>query len=385
MLKSLSTRFILSAILLATSSFAWSPIAHRGVFHDIDNSQCNSENTIGALYRANDLNVPGAELDLRLSSDGVIMVTHDQLANRQTKDDNYHGILNSIDVAIGRQPNVNGIPINSAPASTWNDAPLKSYGRNGRFVNDGTQKMETLDEMLGHYSDLISGNGGKEFTLFLDIQDPQILSGAAKLVKQHGLQNDVILKFFVKSAINSANYRYNGPETCAAYANYNGLTGLKIAPQFNDGQMTFSGGNAYIDVFNAQLTIEEVLNCWAEAGEKYHAEGAILTHVAASVPANNKPAYKAAASALYWARQNNRITISILPNPDAGFNQGGTCTLWSFQSNNVAAAQFNEDARSAKLDFINAQKPDYVIVDIMGDVSKNRFITDFDIYTLYLC
>jgi glycerophosphoryl diester phosphodiesterase len=53
-------------------------IAHRGA------SGYEPENTIIAFQKALDLNVRGIELDVHLSSDGEIMVIHDETINRTT-------------------------------------------------------------------------------------------------------------------------------------------------------------------------------------------------------------------------------------------------------------------------------------------------------------
>ncbi|TKY87576.1 hypothetical protein EX895_003590 [Sporisorium graminicola] len=384
-LHKLSTYVIAAVALSSIPVFGWQPIAHRGVFHDVDDRQANSENTVGALYRADDLKMPGVELDLRLSSDGVVMVTHDVLSNRATTVDNYDGRLNSVRVALGAQPSVAGIRIDSRTGNQWNHTPLKIYGRNSQLVSDGTQKMETLDEMLGHFSDLIAGNGGRPFFLVLDIQNPEIFEKAADLVRSHRLQNSVYLKFFATSAIDSSSYRYQGAKTCAAYANYNGLTGLKIIPQINNGELVNNGGQPKINVFQTQLSIEDYLACWRDAEE--YSVSADLTHVSASVAAGDHVAAIGAENALKWAKQNSRGTMSILPNPDAGSLSRGSCTYWSFQSNNVAAQTFDQNARRVKQAFINdlSRYIDYVVVDTMGDVGANTYYTDFDKYVSYLC
>ncbi|CDU24358.1 uncharacterized protein SPSC_03429 [Sporisorium scitamineum] len=370
--------YVIAAVALSSTAFGWQPIAHRGVFHDVDDSQANAENTVGALYRANDLNLPGVELDLRLSSDGVVLVTHDNLSNRATTVDNYDGHLNSVRVALGAQPSAAGININSRTGDQWNHTPLKIYGRNSQLVSDGAQKMETLDEMLRHFSDLIAGNDGKSFFLVLDIQSPQIFERAADLVRSHNLQGSVYLKFFATSAIDSSSYRYEGAKTCAAYAHYNGLTGLKIIPQINNG------GQPKINIFQT-LSIEDYLACWRDA-ENYIVS-ADLTHVSASVAAGDHIAAIGAENAIKWAKANGRGTMSILPNTDAGSSSRGSCTYWSFQSNNVAAATFDQNARSVKQTFFNdlSRYIDYVVVDTMGNVGANTYYTDFDRYVSYLC
>ncbi len=381
--------YVAAAAVLAGMSFAWQPIAHRGVFHDVDDSQANAENTVGALYRANDLHMPGVELDVRLSSDGVVLVTHDVLTNRATVVDNYGGKLDSVDVALRKQPAVAGINIGSRTGAEWNHTPLKIYGRNSKLIDPSPQKMETLDEMLDHYKDLIAENGGKDFFLMLDIQSPELLERCADSVRSHGLQDSVYLKFFATKAIDSSSYRYKGPETCAAYAHYNGLTGLKIIPQFNNGEITNRNGQPVIDVFQTQLSVEDYLDCWAGAELNYRNVAASMTHVSASVAANDQVATVGATNAINWAKNkhNNRGTISILPNPDTGFIQNRYCSYWSFQSNNVAAAPFNQEARTAKANFIKDMggKIDYVVVDTMGDVGHNRYITDYESYIVYLC
>lgn len=90
-----ATRRLTFALLaiLATPSCAYQAIAHRGVFHDRNDNYRLAENSVDALSRANSFGLAGAELDLRLTSDGVVVVTHDVVSNRATLEDNYSGRL----------------------------------------------------------------------------------------------------------------------------------------------------------------------------------------------------------------------------------------------------------------------------------------------------
>lgn len=107
--------------------------------------------------------------------------------------------------------------------------------------------------------------------------------------------------------------------------------------------------------------------------------------VSASVPANNEVAFNTARDTLAWAKSAGRKTMSILPNPDAGRIINTQCTLWTYQSGSVKAARFDEFARKAKLAFVEIAKPDYVVLDLMGDLGNRRWIGDFSSYIIYLC
>lgn len=374
---------ILAFVAFACPILAYQTIAHRGLFHDVNDKFAFAENSVDALYRAADLGLPGVEFDLRLSLDNQIMVTHDIQSNRATVVDNDSGKLNSIDVALNIQPAVDPIFIKSRRASSWIGTGLKTFGRNGKIVQpDGAQRMETLDAMLSHFQNLNKPN----FWLILDIQDPVILSGAGALVKKYGLSSTVFLKFFATKAINSQGITYNGDNTCYQYALSNNLQGLQIIPQFNDGELTISGNSYTINVFNTQLTVEAYLNCWANTQRAHAGNGAALMPlVSASVPANNAVAYKAAQAVFAWAKSNGRKTMSILPNPDAGRIIGTQCTLWTYQSGNVKAAAFDDAARKSKLFFVETEQPDYVVADLMGDLGNRRWIGDYSSYIIYLC
>jgi len=95
--------------------------------------------------------------------------------------------------------------------------------------------------------------------------------------------------------------------------------------------------------------------------------------VSASVPWNNASATKGAWEAINWARHNGRQTMSIVPNPDAGRREGRSCTYYTRQSTNPRAAGFNFNARQAKQHFVDSVRPDYIIIDIMGDMNRSSW------------
>ncbi|THX41411.1 hypothetical protein D6D10_02747 [Aureobasidium pullulans] len=342
---------LLTLVILVKPLFAYQTIAHRGLFHDVNDHNALAGNSVNAMYRAEALGPPSVEFDLRLSSDNQVLVFHDMISNRATSNDNYGGRLDAVDV--GSHP---AILVKSRPANSWIGTGLKSFGRNGRIVlADGAQKLETLDSMLSHFKNLNNPN----FWLILDIQDPVIFSRAAAAVNAHGLSRTVFLKFFATKAINSKGIKYNGANTCYQYARKNHLSDLQIIPQINDGELHFEGEIAYLNVFNTKLSVREYLQCWADAQKAHSGNGAALMPiVSASVPANNEVAFNTARDTLAWAKSAGRKTMSILPNPDAGRIINTQCTF-------VKAARFDESARKAKLAFVEIAKPDYVVLDFV--------------------
>lgn len=351
-------------------------IAHRGIFHDANDQWNLPENSFWAVQRAYDFGLAGVELDLRLSKDGQVMVTHDQIANRTTRDDFAGGNYNPIDGANGWAPGAHWI--NQETADHWQHTKLKIYGSHGNLVNNtfSNTTMQTLDGMLGQINserdDILKSN---KFMIILDIQDPNVLSKAAQIVQKwgnYGARNSVYLKFFASKGIFN-DYRYNGATTCYDYARFHNMSGLKIIPQINDGELfSFSeNDDAGIAAFQTWMSVSTYLQCWADAEQQHWGNGAAhMPIVSASVPAGKEWATKGAWEAINWARHNGRKTMSIVPNPDASHGSGRSCKYYTWQSTDPRAGGFNFSARQAKQNFVNAVNPDYTIIDIMGNIPQ---------------
>lgn len=374
---------VATALLAPAIASASHLIAHRGIFHDATDQWNLPENSFFAIQRAYDMGLKGVELDLRLSSDGQVLVTHDLIANRTTHDDLAGGNYNPIDGARGAWvPGANWISFSNA--NHWQNTKLKVYGRNGNLVNapdgDFSSYMQTLDGLLRYLNanrgDILHSNN---FMIILDIQDPTILSKAGQIVQNWGARNSIYLKFFASKALFN-DYRYNGADTCFTYARHNHLSGLKIIPQINDGELTAyssdpdaENDDAGIAAFQTWMSIPTYLQCWADAQAQHGNNAAQMPIVSASVPWNNASATKGAWEAINWARHNGRQTMSIVPNPDAGRREGRSCTYYTRQSTNPRAAGFNFNARQAKQHFVDSVRPDYIIIDIMGDMNRSSW------------
>ncbi|GAA0708045.1 hypothetical protein ISN75_11035 [Dyella marensis] len=390
---------VATALLAPSLASASHLVAHRGIFHDATDRWNLPENSFFAIQRAYDMGLKGVELDLRLSSDGQVMVTHDQIANRTTRDDFAGGNYNPIDGALsGRPPGAHWVDKDNA--HHWQNTKLKVYGKNGQIVNwgadgDFSSYMQTLDGLLGY----LNANRGdilrsRDFMIILDIQDPNILKKAGQIVQNwasRGARNSVYLKFFASKALFN-DTRYNGADTCYQYAWHNHLNGLKIIPQINDGELTAYSNDPEaenddrgIAAFQTWLSIPDFLGCWAGAQAQHNDNAAQMPIVSASVPWNDSNATKAAWEAINWARHNGRQTMSIVPNPDAGRREGGSCKYYTWQSTDPRAAGFNFNARQAKQNFVNSANPDYVIIDIMGDMNHSQWSSSLSDFQRDLC
>jgi len=378
------------AVVPATAN-AGDVIAHRGVFHDVTSSQNIAENSYYAVVRAFDLGMRGVELDLRLDGQNDLLVVHDFISNRATLSDNANGLLNPIDVKLGFESAPAPIHYAAHDGTYWGNTVLKAYGRNGFIVRNSTTTahIQSLTSLLNNIRalrpDILRSTN---FMIVLDVQDPLILRLAADAVKKFGVQNQVYLKFFAAKALyNTATYRYNGSDTCYIYAKNNNLSGLNVIPQINDGELDIVENNdAGIHAFQTTLGIDQYLQCWADA-QAQHADAARMPIVSASVPADNWNATKGAFRAIYWAQSHGRKTMTIIPNPDAGRMVNGQCRLFTFQSTVVPATDFNDAARRAKTFFANdtSVRPDFIVWDVMGDVGKHTYYTDFNTFIANLC
>lgn len=173
---------------------------------------------------------------------------------------------------------------------------------------------------------------------------------------------------------------------------YHHLSGLKIIPQINDGELTAyssdpdaENDDAGIAAFQTWLSIPTYLQCWADAQAQHGNNAAQMPIVSASVPWNNASATRGAWEAINWARHNGRQTMSIVPNPDAGRREGRSCTYYTWQSTNPRAAGFNFNARAAKQHFVDSVNPDYVIIDIMGDMNRSSWSSSLSSFQQELC
>jgi glycerophosphoryl diester phosphodiesterase len=380
-----------AAVLTPAIAAAQQTIAHRGMFHDVLNRHNLPENSYDAIVRAHDMGLKGVELDLRLSSDGQVLVTHDQIANRTTVDDYDHGRYNPLDsVNGGWSPAPHWLHWDNA--HHWSNTRLKVYGKNGELLNNYwgfSSYMQTLDSLFnymhGNRSDILSSD---QFMIILDVQDPTVLAKAAQVIQNWawaGTKNSVYVKFFASKAVfNIPQYRYNGADTCYVYERDNNLRGLKIIPQINDGELAVDpyssddeNDDQGIGAFQTWLPIEQYLQCWADA-QAQHWDAAQMPIVSASVPSDNVWATKGAWKAINWARGHGRQTMSIVPNPDAARWDGkaNRCVYYTWQSTKVPATYFSDDARAAKQSFVNSAHPDYLIIDTISNVHTGWWGSD---------
>ncbi|CZT19265.1 uncharacterized protein RCC_05111 [Ramularia collo-cygni] len=366
------------------TSLAWKTIAHRGLSRDASDKYALAENTAAAMQRAAEFGLPGVELDIRSTSDGTPIVTHDYHGSQETIMDGSDGLSNPIDIALANQTAQRRIKYSTLPYWFWNQKPLKVYGRGGRIIQSAVeQKLESLEDMLGHLRDL----GKPDFKLFLDIQSPLVFRTSAALVKKHKMEDQVLLKFFAKRALDSNKYNYTGPETCVHIAQQEGFQDLQIIPQFNDGEMTVSNEEVFIDVLDTRLSIPQYLNCWHVAS---NASIIRMPMVATSVPRSipsNTPFTDAAVQALTWASSHDLQRMAIGPNPSVGRFIGSTCTYYKFAAGKLKAKVFDRAAQNAKLYFARRmlREEDFLVGDAMGDVENRRWSTEFEFFAKYLC
>ena len=92
---------LLTLVILVEPLFAYQTIAHRGLFHDVNDHNAVAENSIDAMYRAEALGLPGVEFDLRLSLDNQVLVIHDIVSNCATVNDNYGGRKENFTISLG--------------------------------------------------------------------------------------------------------------------------------------------------------------------------------------------------------------------------------------------------------------------------------------------
>jgi glycerophosphoryl diester phosphodiesterase len=131
-------------------------VAHRGA------SAYEPENTIRSFERAFKLGADFVELDVRLSKDGVLVVIHDEAADRTT---NGSGLVRSL---------------------TLNQLRLLDAGKG--------EKIPTLKEVLERFN-------RDEHMFFIEAKEPGLEEKLLEAIAEHKAQNRVTVTSFYHSVL----------------------------------------------------------------------------------------------------------------------------------------------------------------------------------------
>ncbi|WP_197054353.1 glycerophosphodiester phosphodiesterase [Sphingomonas sp. 37zxx] len=172
--------------------------SHRGIFYPTTKDSevpldGLPENSLDAITRAQDFGIQAVEIDVRLSSDNVPIVTHDKVTNRVNGLDGDGGKFNPKWYEKMGLPMPDAVLFANYTAANLNKTNMKAYDAGSRMSRT-TEKTMSLYELL-----VAVGKNGP--LLILDIQDPETMKYAAEKVRDVGLQNRVVLKFFASAAV----------------------------------------------------------------------------------------------------------------------------------------------------------------------------------------
>src|SRR3972149_5202117 len=131
--------------------------AHRGA------SACAPENTLAAFQLALEQGAPAIEFDVKLTSDGQVVVIHDQTANRTTD-------------GAGNVANLPLAALRELDAGSWLSAAFRG------------ERIPSLDEVFEALGKKLFMN--VELTNYATSFDT-LIPKVAHLVKKHGLENCV--------------------------------------------------------------------------------------------------------------------------------------------------------------------------------------------------
>lgn len=158
--------------------------AHRGA------SSLAPENTLAAFQLALDLGAPALELDVQLSSDGEIVVIHDQILDRTT---NGTGLVHEHTIK----------ELRTLDAGEWFA---------GQFHGE---RIPLLDEVLTLAKGRTLLNIElKHGPIFYENLEARV----ASVVRSHGMENDALLMSFDHIAVQRAKSVASDIRTCIVYA-----------------------------------------------------------------------------------------------------------------------------------------------------------------------
>lgn len=165
-------------------------VAHRGIHGTINSDQykLTPENTRESLDNADKECIEAVEIDVRLSSDSVPMITHDANWGRELRVPNGDGTC-----CYNPYTNVGGNPAvgstTAAQAAQWVARPTTNFWASSKYNERGT----TLNDMLNHYQ-----QKGYEFLIFIDVKDSPAFGKVWAEVAAHQMGDRVVIKFGAK-------------------------------------------------------------------------------------------------------------------------------------------------------------------------------------------
>jgi glycerophosphoryl diester phosphodiesterase len=353
-------------------------VFHRGMFQPSAEGSTQlmngiPENSLAAVARAKSYGAEMIEIDVRLSKNGTPYVVHDFALNRSTtvsrgtyKGSEFNIMLVekwNVDKSGFHLPMPKSIMIQKTPDKVLNKAFLKAYSPGNKMTKG--ERLLTLRAFLAAVCTSIY-----EPLLILDLQDPQTTEAAANVIKDLGLQDRVILKFFAKTAVDDSKlskFLDDGPKnTIAGWGN-----DLHYIIQFNDGQLT-----KYLSDDTNPARIVKYGKLWTpvQYADKFRATGR-LVGVSLSKPVDSKnldwaeKAVQVVADNYMYGSTTRLPLFGILINPDVGFRgKDKECYMYNFNANEdsdhrVSLRRFVRSDHDERRVF--ADSLDYIIADVM--------------------
>ncbi len=267
-------------------------IAHRGAWRD------SSENSLVAIYDAIRLGVDAVEVDVMLSSDGVVVLSHDTTIDRCTTST---GTVSSLPWSTLKSATLvtglgtgdeTGYMLTSSQASILNSLPNYASHYGAAAVEGGTQSIARFDDAL----DLVKKYGPNTYVTPDKLSSDAIFAACYKLVREKGMLNNVMFKFS------------RSPETFNAWAQ-------KAADTWNAAYP--SNKITANDVKNNIIVMYVVGSPDVSALQKHLNNGSYIKAVEVSYTQENAASYEEQIRSTYapFCRSNNMALYGVTIGP----------------------------------------------------------------------
>lgn len=369
-------------------------VAHRGLFHEAaEGSERDfasvAENSVSAVIRARNYGIKMVEIDVRLSSDGVPIVLHDHILNRNTTFDVMGGDLNIIYRQLNGQDMPPPILVSSQTADVLTNSNifLKAYSAGG-MMSVTSDRLLTLRQFLIKVAAYNNAPGTVQGPLIiLDLQSPALVSASARVVRELKMQERVVLKFFSNRAVpddlgRTGDMSYIARRNIERWGN-----DLWYIIQFNNGELTDLPGNYVISKSGFDHTAITYAKGFIDTGR--------VIGIGMSMPNNGVDPFAVLAVQqlkTFFSTPANRVPLfGILGNPDSSARKSvDNCFLHNhgFVPDGVTPLKvfpFSFATQTQRREFANSL--DYIIADALPSIrgGQPRLYTDSQMFSITLC
>jgi hypothetical protein len=351
---------IMSQIKFPSTKYLTFVIAHRGLHSLATNTteyRKTPENSRESLDNVDARCFEGAELDVRLTKDGIPVLTHDFRWGREAmvRANDGYCCFNPYGGAVEDRAGINPLVSDRTFGETKNYLLRTSYYFE---LGNWAETPASLEEILNHYK-----SKGYAFVLFLDIKGGSSgLRRAWEDVARAGMSDRVIFKFPAADFPNASQFRDFMRQTRYVNASYGDSHYIKAMPYYSTSDI--APNNAF-GPSKGETKLANSLRTYMYAGIDYPFED-----FAIAAEVNIKEPGAILRDVLITARNYPKMTVGIF-NPSTEYV--GRAGNWYYNSDGLCCSQMSNYYYNGAADGLPSDHADgrehseFILSHVQGD------------------